>query len=61
MIPPRFCSAIDRFGVGGVVVWGFGGGGCFWRTFFELWIFDDGLDGFSFHDRFVGTGLNITV
>ena len=35
--------------------------GYFLQLFFELWIYDDGLDGFSFHDRFVGVWLNMTA
>ena len=57
MIPPYVFGVFGGFGGGlwVVVVWGFGGGGFFLELFLELWIFDDGLDGFSFHSMSVGT------
>jgi uncharacterized membrane protein len=41
-------------------VWESEDGGYFFQLFFELWRYDDELDGFRFDDRLVGLWLNMT-
>lgn len=36
-------------------------GGFYFQLFFELWLYDEGVRDFRFHDRFVGIWLNMTV
>ena len=47
--------------VGKVTSWDAENRGFYLELFFELWIFENELDGFSFHDRFVGIWLNMTA
>jgi uncharacterized membrane protein len=34
--------------------------GFFYQLFFELWMYDDAVSNFQYHDRFVGVWLNMT-
>ena len=59
---------VDAFFVDGsevdvdkVTSWDAENNGFYLELFFELWIFKNELDRFSFHDRFVGIWLNMTA
>ena len=42
-------------------IWDSKDNGFFYQGFFELWIYDESISGFTYHDRFVGLWLNMTV
>ena len=42
-------------------IWDSENKGFFYQLFFELWIYDKSISGFTYHERFVGLWLNITV
>jgi len=50
----------ERYAINKLVLWDSEKNGFFINIFFELWIYDSKIRGFSFHNRFVGIWLNVT-
>lgn len=48
------------FGVNCLATWDSACEGFFYQLFFELWVYDDAMGNFQYHDRFVGVWLNMT-
>jgi len=49
------------FDVEKTAIWSSQDEGYIYRIFVELWIYDDSLNAFAFHNRFVDVALNVTV
>jgi len=41
--------------------WDLENSGFYYQVFFELWLYDTSLQGFQYHNRFVGIWLNMTM